>query len=208
MMRRSPDTGFCSTVILAMSADAHYSYIACAKNPTIETIYPSPTQEPETRTPETPPAKSPSPNAASPTPSEPSEQYEPSDPSDPSEGSSDQSSDESSDGSSEGSEEPPTQFDTSNAASNEQDAKDTTEGSRNNTGAIIGGVIGGLALICISAVAGIYILRRNRTRTPNGAVEMPGDSALPAAQFGVFPAQKPVWAELDGERNQKPSELP
>ncbi|SPO04391.1 uncharacterized protein DNG_07076 [Cephalotrichum gorgonifer] len=99
-------------------------------------------------------------------------------------------------------------------ASNAPDEK-TSGGPPNNTGAIIGGVIGGLALICASAVATVYILRRNRSQKARQAEATApphvADGWIPPAYTeGTAPIKEQHYpiAELDSRRNTRPSELP
>lgn len=94
------------------------------------------------------------------------------------------------------------------AASDNEDSG----GRLNNTGAIIGGVIGGIALLCISVIATVYLLRRNRNQkaTEGNPHSYEGHMPVYHAHNAYEPTRgdPPVMSELDGERNSKPSELP
>ena len=82
----------------------------------------------------------------------------------------------------------------------------------NNTGAIIGGAIGGLALVCISAVATVYLLRRNRNQKAMEESANAVGAVVPAyynyETYNGVPQEQYVISELDGRRNSKPVELP
>ncbi len=70
--------------------------------------------------------------------------------------------------------------------------------SLNNTGAVIGGVIGGLALVCVSGIAVVYLLRRRWMGKP--AFRSPSKTA---------PAPETSFAEYNMEQESPgPAEVP
>ncbi|KAH7158570.1 hypothetical protein DER46DRAFT_648594 [Fusarium sp. MPI-SDFR-AT-0072] len=101
---------------------------------------------------------------------------------------------------------------------------DNRAGSGSNTGAIVGGVVGGLAVICGTAVAVIYLLRRNcgqkletTPETGQETTEAPdstGTDTGPKELVGSKPSDVPAnrqTAELQGTlapRLPDPVELP
>ncbi|KAH0495894.1 hypothetical protein TgHK011_009420 [Trichoderma gracile] len=132
---------FCSTALLTFGVDQTYSYIGCGGSPRTDhylitpTANSAPTSSTSKTTPTTNLSSSPTPTASSSSP---------------------RSTDASSG----------TTPTTNAAPTNESDSgsRSTNNGgsSPNNTGAIVGGVIGGIALLCISGLVAILLLRRNR----------------------------------------------
>lgn len=135
---------FCSTVLLTFGVDQSYSYIACGRNPTTEHYLISPTSDLSSAT------------AQSSSTAEPTSTTGVS--------SSSSKSTDASPGSTSG----PTTPSTTEASAKETagggGGTSTGGSSTNNTGAIIGGVIGGIALLCFSGIAAIFLLRRNQSR--------------------------------------------
>lgn len=92
------------------------------------------------------------------------------------------------------------------------DNEDSGGGPPNNTGAIIGGVIGGIALLCISVVATVYLLRRSRSQ--KALEDNPHLHSAPITAYYAHDTYEPtrgepqMMCELDGRQNSKPSELP
>ncbi|KAF4435734.1 hypothetical protein F53441_13438 [Fusarium austroafricanum] len=106
----------------------------------------------------------------------------------------------------------------------EEASNDNTAPSGSNTGAIVGGVVGGLAVICGTGIAAIYLLRRNRsqkseatpetgqgtTETPDQTVPNNGPKELVGSKPGDVQAKRQT-AELQGTvspRRSDPVELP
>ena len=84
-----------------------------------------------------------------------------------------------------------------------------------NVGAIVGGVVGGLAVICGTAIAALYLLRKNRhdrLETENGIATKPttpdsGPKELDGSnQSGVLKSRQA--SELQGSAGPAPSQLP
>ncbi|KAF4968780.1 hypothetical protein FSARC_3909 [Fusarium sarcochroum] len=89
---------------------------------------------------------------------------------------------------------------------------DSAAPSPSNTGAIVGGVVGGLAVVCGTAIAAIYLLRRNRGRKAETTPETEAEPAMAEAPEETAPDQRPK--ELAGSsgfngvgQNKKPAEL-
>ncbi|KAJ4277826.1 hypothetical protein NW764_007859 [Fusarium oxysporum] len=101
---------------------------------------------------------------------------------------------------------------------------DNRSESRSNTGAIVGGVVGGLTVVCGTAVAVIYLLRKSRAQKPETTpetgqemTEAPGQTETdngPKELVGSKPSDVPAdrqTAELQGTlapRRPDPVELP
>lgn len=103
----------------------------------------------------------------------------------------------------------------------ENDDNADSGGGPNNIGAIVGGVLGGVTLICISVVAAIYIMRRNRNAKDAGEDQYPPEPQVPMYYtYDAAPIQQgPVeldsarkMAELSGQgvwlKNNRGSKLP
>lgn len=85
------------------------------------------------------------------------------------------------------------------AAEPKDDDKDSGS-SPNKLGAIVGGVLGGVALICITVVAAIYIMRRNRNRKNGEEGQYPAEPQMPMYySYDAAPIQQGP-AELDSAR--------
>ncbi|KAF9767332.1 hypothetical protein IL306_000122 [Fusarium sp. DS 682] len=116
---------------------------------------------------------------------------------------------------------------TSSGSANEATAEtsdDSSAHSGSSTGTIVGGVVGGLAVVCGTAVAVIYLLRRNRGQQPEATpetgqsmAEVPSRTTPdngPKELAGSEPSDIPVnmqTAELQGTvapRLPDPVELP
>ena len=73
-------------------------------------------------------------------------------------------------------------------------------------------MIGGLALVCASVVATIYLLRRNRNQKAREDSVATHSAPMPAYYaYDVYDQSRKeqnVISELDDQRNSKPSELP
>ncbi|KAK8050197.1 hypothetical protein PG994_011927 [Apiospora phragmitis] len=65
----------------------------------------------------------------------------------------------------------------------------------NNTGAIIGGVIGGLAMICLTIFAIVYLFRRGQRRRSEAKLQT---QQMPGAQGAEYNASS--YAENKGPR--------
>lgn len=80
-----------------------------------------------------------------------------------------------------------------------------SSGGHVNTGAIVGGVLGGLALVCMSSVAALYILKRNHAERPDPSSKAPAQSpspSPPAAPSAPAPdSVGPYYYEL-GSQNE------
>ena len=87
-------------------------------------------------------------------------------------------------------------------------ASDDSGGPPNNTGAIIGGVLGGIALICMSVIATVWLLRRNRNQKAKEEAPPAPDMSMPMYYTYESAPVKHEPVELDGQRNIRPSELP
>ncbi|KAK3291857.1 uncharacterized protein B0H64DRAFT_241891 [Chaetomium fimeti] len=95
--------------------------------------------------------------------------------------------------------EPPSGSQTSGPAAG-PDAGSNSSGPANNTGAIIGGVAGCLALVCGFALAGVWLIRRNKNANANARSSSSGTSD--GASFDGKPemeAHERVRAELFGQ---------
>ncbi|KAK3937336.1 hypothetical protein QBC46DRAFT_356757 [Diplogelasinospora grovesii] len=132
-------TNFCSTALLTVGVDQTYSFIACGAGPSTDHYMITPTAVSATSTSSSP---SQSPSLISP------------------------SSKPSSSGQTTTSNQPLLPASTVVSSAQTSTTSPSEGGSGNNTGAIIRGVIGGLALICGSAIAAIYILRRYNNNRP------------------------------------------
>ncbi|KAK8088414.1 hypothetical protein PG997_003375 [Apiospora hydei] len=149
-------SGFCSTALLDSGRDQTYSHIACGSVATTETLLAAPTAPLVTST-EQPPTSvsttaSPSP---SPTPS--------TSPSTISSGTGAAPTPSSADGRSPASA-PSQDSSTSLPPATTAQSGEAGNATPNNTGAIIGGVIGGLAMICLTIFAIVYLFRRGQRR--------------------------------------------
>ncbi|KAH8660437.1 hypothetical protein BX600DRAFT_523389 [Xylariales sp. PMI_506] len=125
---------YCSTVILDSGPDQTYSYIACGRTATIDTLLANPTTETSTE------------NSDSSTTSSSSISNTPTSSTDSNLGSEGSAAE--------------AQTSSSSAASSTTAQATSSTSSTKNTGAIIGGVIGGLALVCITVLAVFYLFRR------------------------------------------------
>ncbi|KAL1850971.1 hypothetical protein VTK73DRAFT_9589 [Phialemonium thermophilum] len=66
----------------------------------------------------------------------------------------------------------------------------TSPKSRPPVGAIVGGVLGGLAILCATALLGLYLLRKGRAGQPSAAAEPAGEDRLgPTSQVVAGKAQ-------------------
>ncbi|KOS16886.1 hypothetical protein ESCO_004854 [Escovopsis weberi] len=131
---------YCSLALLTFGVDQTYSYVACGGAYTTDHFLISPT----TPLPPTTTASSSSSTSSSQSTSAPT--------SPPATGAT---------ASSPRATEPPSQ--TSPAATSPHDPGSNNKGSdNNNIGPIIGGIIGGIALLCGSVIAVVYLLRKNR----------------------------------------------
>lgn len=189
---------FCSTALLTFGVDQTYSYIGCGGSPKTDhyLITPIASSTPTTSTAKTTSTtdQSYSPTTATESPS---------------------SSSKSTDASS-----------GTTPSANASPTKDSDGGSRsannggsspNNTGAIVGGVIGGIALLCISGLVAILLLRRNR---PHGRRTATKGAQRDTHQSWFDPSPKTKhrftggWGprELDGSQHERypdhPIELP
>ncbi|KAL6872424.1 hypothetical protein HDV57DRAFT_265125 [Trichoderma longibrachiatum] len=133
---------FCSTALLTFGVDQTYSYIGCGGSPRTDHYLITPTAS---STPTSPTSKTTSTTNQSSSPTTPTASPSPPKSTDASSG---------------------TTPSITAAPANETrvSSGSTVNGgsSANNTGAIVGGVIGGIALLCISGIAAILLLRRNR----------------------------------------------
>jgi hypothetical protein len=86
-----------------------------------------------------------------------------------------------------------------------------------NVGAIVGGVVGGLAVVCGTAIAALYLLRRNREQKPEsekGTAEATGPTQpddRPKELIGSNPSdlrESREAAELQGTSSPAPPQLP
>ncbi|TFB00764.1 hypothetical protein CCMA1212_007420 [Trichoderma ghanense] len=175
---------FCSTALLTFGVDQTYSYIGCGGSPKTDHYVISPT--------------------ASPTPTSRSSETTTTT-------SAFLSSSKSTDASS-GTTPEPTTRSTNAPPTNETNggSGSTSNGGSpaNNTGAIIGGVIGGIALLCISGLVAILLLRRNR---PHGGQTIPKGAQRDTHQSWYDASPKPNWKhrltggwgprELEGSQN-------
>ncbi|KAJ0148822.1 putative E3 ubiquitin-protein ligase ARI8 [Fusarium oxysporum f. sp. albedinis] len=109
-------------------------------------------------------------------------------------------------------------------ASSDITAVTETSTTSSNTGAIVGGVVGGLTVVCGTAVAVIYLLRKSRAQKPETTpetgqemTEAPGQTETdngPKELVGSKPSDVPAdrqTAELQGTlapRRPDPVELP
>ncbi|KAK6842867.1 hypothetical protein PG987_003727 [Apiospora arundinis] len=170
-------SGFCSTALLDSGRDQTYSYIACGSVPTTITLLAAPTAPLTTSTqPQTSKSKVPSP---SPSPSQGAS----------SSGISISATSATSDGS------PATAPVQDSSALHPQatttESRAADNATPNNTGAIIGGVIGGLALICLTVFATVYLLRRGqRRRSEAKAQQTPATQGI-EHNTGVYAENKP-----------------
>lgn len=138
-------TAFCSTAMLTFGVDQSYGYIACGPDPKTEHYIISPTFTPPTTATSTTPTKSPSTTT-------------------PTSSSSSMSSLTTKTSNSQrlntstlfAVSQTPAGVNSSTGQINQQQS-----GSGTNLGAIIGGVIGGLALLCLSVVTVVFIVKKN-----------------------------------------------
>ncbi|KAJ4257361.1 hypothetical protein NW762_008480 [Fusarium torreyae] len=88
---------------------------------------------------------------------------------------------------------------------------DSTAPPPSNTGAIVGGVVGGLAVVCGTAIAAIYLLRKNRVRKAETTPETESGPGMAEAPEDTAPDQRPkelVGSGLsNGKQNKEPAEL-
>ncbi|KAM5343369.1 hypothetical protein ACJ41O_011906 [Fusarium nematophilum] len=144
---------FCSIALLTFGVDQTYSYVACGAAARTEHYYNTPTAEAKTTSSETS-ASAPASSIAQPskTASEDPATTASEDTTDPTQSSAEDTAES-------------TTRDTSQASPEEATGDEaSSSGSSTPIGAIIGGVIGGLVVICGTAIAAIYLLRRNRSR--------------------------------------------
>lgn len=113
----------------------------------------------------------------------------------------------------------PSDFASSSSATNLPSSIENQNSSNNNNlGSIIGGVIGGLALVCGSVVAVVYLLKRGKSRRQLGpttdqspSTDQPWLSAPPISVHGDKTSQISRWypSELHNTTTEPtPSELP
>lgn len=165
------DEGYCFSALWVFANDVSYTYVGCATASDGRTIFPTPTTDPLARI--TDSSKTTSlPEETDADTSEPAGEAE-ADTSTPSE----------------------------EADTEPNDDDKDSGGSPNNIGAIVGGALGGVALICISVVAAIYIMRRNRNGKDSGEGEYPAEPTVPTYYtYDATPIQKvPVELESSGK---------
>ncbi|KAL7946420.1 hypothetical protein V8C42DRAFT_320571 [Trichoderma barbatum] len=150
---------FCSTALLTFGVDQTYSYIGCGGSPKTDHYLFTPTADSSSTIPTSETSSSTN-QSSSPT-TEIATQTTTSAFSSPS-----QSTDAVSGTTSEPTSAVPAKETNGGSSSSSSNSKS----SSSNTGAIIGGVIGGIALLCLSGLAAILLLRKNRShrrQTPN-----------------------------------------
>ncbi|EPE05348.1 hypothetical protein F503_02087 [Ophiostoma piceae UAMH 11346] len=156
------ETLFCSTAMLTFGVDQTYGYIACAGKATTDHYVVTPTFTPSSSTTSTSKSSSKTPTSSSKTPSTSST---------PSPTSTATLSSLT------------TAAETAKSTSpNTADTKTQSTGS--NLGPIIGGVLGGIALVCLSAVAVVFIIKR---RGSHNARSAPPPDMLSAPPYSSYP---------------------
>ncbi|KAL6885412.1 hypothetical protein GGI43DRAFT_432461 [Trichoderma evansii] len=137
---------FCSTALLTFGVDQTYSYIACGGSPKTDHYLISPTSDSSSTTTQSSSTKMTAKQTTT------------------SVVSSSSKSTDASPGNTSG----PATASTTDAPAKETNGSSgstiSSGSSTNNTRAIIGGVIGGIALLCLSGIASVFFLRRNRSR--------------------------------------------
>ncbi|KAK7924331.1 hypothetical protein PG985_006385 [Apiospora marii] len=153
-------SGFCSTALLDSGRDQTYAHIACGTVQTTETLLAAPTASLATST--SPGTSVPAPTSPGPSPiSSGTAASTTSLPFDNNPSTLDTLPQDSNS--------PPQTTETQSGA-----AGDTTP--NNNTGAIIGGAIGGLAMICLTIFAIVYLFRRGRKRRSEAKTQQPPEA--------------------------------
>ncbi|RFN44453.1 hypothetical protein FIE12Z_11312 [Fusarium flagelliforme] len=113
----------------------------------------------------------------------------------------------------------PTSDTTDETAPSETASETANEGSgphpSSNVGAIVGGVVGGLAVICGTAIAALYLLRKNRDDGPETEKGTVAKSTTPGDEPKGLERSNPPGlldsrevSELQGSASPAPTRLP
>ncbi|KAK3376344.1 hypothetical protein B0T24DRAFT_218214 [Lasiosphaeria ovina] len=209
---------FCSTVLLSLSDDVRtFSYIACGRGPSTDLYFAfttDPPPKPTTPPPPSSPAPSPSPPTVSPTPRtrSASARSTPSKTSSLATPSSTTAYPTSATTSTTNSDPLSSSVSGSNNIGNTNDTSNAT--GANNLGPIVGAVVGSVALICVSLIVVLWLLRKRRVRelspgpgtSGKDSVEADRDSATSQPQ--TLQTQPPSYKKHHWSGGWGPGELP
>ncbi|ERT03377.1 hypothetical protein HMPREF1624_01691 [Sporothrix schenckii ATCC 58251] len=170
------NVAYCSTAMLTFGVDQSYAYVACGHDPVTDHYVVTPTFTPTpstTSSSKAPPTTSTRPSVSS-----------TSSPATKSPAAQSSSSSSSS-------------ITTSQATSSPSPSTAST--SNTNVGAIVGGVLGGLALLCSSAIAVVFIIKRNRSSSrgdrqhdgPSTSTSSPPPPDMSGPSTAPFPPAPP-----------------